>query len=220
MTARAKLSIGWIRETPGAGWSIPKPSPEARKPSVDSKPPQGILRLPQWIRTSLRGRDALILAVWCISALGIGNLAHSFWEISLPTSICADMQGASRSSPTTTFRGSSTAFEKVHELARQARVSVDFKHGNAESMPLAAESFDLIGLGVALDRACPAWFGWSGFAVSAATLVTGITWFAGVDLVPELTLWAALQPLEWLWLLVLGVMMWRESNTAREAAIG
>ena len=29
MTARAKLSIGWIRETPGAGWSIPKPSPEA-----------------------------------------------------------------------------------------------------------------------------------------------------------------------------------------------
>lgn len=105
-------------------------------------------------------------------------------------------------------------------MPRQARVSVDFKHGNAESMPFAAESFDLIGLGVALDRACPAWFGWSGFAVSAATLVTGITWFAGVDLVPELTLWAALQPLEWLWLLVLGVMMWRESNTAREAAIG
>ena len=105
-------------------------------------------------------------------------------------------------------------------MPRQVRVSVDFKHGNAESMPLAAESFNLIGLGVALDRACPAWFGWSGFAVSAATLVTGITWFAGVDLVPELTLWAALQPLEWLWLLVLGVMMWRESNTAREAAIG
>jgi len=79
--------------------------------------------------------------------------------------------------------------------------------------------FALIGLGVALDRAYPAWFGWSGFAVGAATLITGITWFAVVDLVPELTLWAALQPLEWLWHLVLGVVMWRESNTAREAAI-
>ncbi len=30
------------------------------------------------------------------------------------------------------------------ENARQARVSVDFQHGNAESMPFAAESFDLI----------------------------------------------------------------------------
>ena len=60
----------------------------------------------------------------------------------------------------------------------------------------------------------------AGFAVGAATLVTGITWFAGFDLVPELTLWAALQPLEWLWILVLGVVMWHESNTAREAAIG
>jgi len=56
--------------------------------------------------------------------------------------------------------------------------------------------------------------------VGAATLVTGITWFADIDLVPELTLWTVLQPLEWLWLLVLGVVMWRESNTAREAAIG
>jgi hypothetical protein len=34
------------------------------------------------------------------------------------------------------------------------------------------------------------------------------------------SMWAVLQPLEWLWLLVLGVVLWRESNTAREAAIG
>ena len=194
MTARAKLSIGWTRETPGAGWSIPKPSPEARKPSVDSKPPQGILRLPQWIRTSLRGRDALYPRRLVHQRPGHWrNLAHSFWEISLPTSICAD----GRKEPKIIAdHDIQRVFYRIREgpRPRQARVSVDFKHGNAESMPLAAESFDLIGLGVALDRACPAWFGWSGFP-SAATLVTGITWFAGVDLVPELTLWAA--PSHW-----------------------
>lgn len=56
--------------------------------------------------------------------------------------------------------------------------------------------FALIGLGVALDGRYPAWIGWAGFAVSGATFVTGVTWFVGLDFIPELTLWVALQPLQ------------------------
>ena len=61
------------------------------------------------------GRTLSILAVWCISALGIGVTSpHSFWEISLPTSICAD--GAQRSLKIVAdhdIQRVFTAFEKV-----------------------------------------------------------------------------------------------------------
>ena len=55
-----------------------------------------------------------------------------------------------------------TAFEKAHELAPAGEGERRLQARQRRKQPLAAESFDLIGLGVALDRACPAWFGWSG----------------------------------------------------------
>jgi hypothetical protein len=72
--------------------------------------------------------------------------------------------------------------------------------------------FALIGLGIALDREYPAWFGWAGFVVGAATFVTGTTWFVGLRVIPEVVLFVALLPLEWMWTLALGALMWRTSR--------
>jgi len=76
--------------------------------------------------------------------------------------------------------------------------------------------FALAGLGVALDRAYPSWFGRFGFLAGGGVFVYGATSFVGLDLIPELVLWAALMPLEWLWTIALGVVMWRKSNAAAD----
>lgn len=55
------------------------------------------------------------------------------------------------------------------------------------------------------------WLGTLGLVVGGATFTLGVLWFVGVTLVPELVLWAVLQPLEWLWFILVGVAMWRQS---------
>lgn len=101
----------------------------------------------------------------------------------------------------------------VHTLIREPVFA-------SEPIFLFGLPFALIGLGITLDQNYPAWFGWAGFAVGAATFVMGVTWFAGFDFIPELALWVALQPLEWLWLLVLGAVMWRRSSVMWETESG
>jgi hypothetical protein len=95
--------------------------------------------------------------------------------------------------------------EFVHTLLRKPLFVV-------ELLFLFGLPFALIGLGIALDREYPAWFGWAGFVVGAATFVTGTTWFVGLRAIPELVLFVALLPLEWMWTLALGVVMWRTSK--------
>jgi hypothetical protein len=95
--------------------------------------------------------------------------------------------------------------ESVHVLLREPLFV-------SEIVFLFGLPFALIGLGIALDRTYPAWLGWAGFAVGAATFVTGATWFVGLPIIPELTLFVALLPLEWVWILALGVVMWRRSR--------
>lgn len=92
--------------------------------------------------------------------------------------------------------------EFVHTLLRQPLFVV-------ELVFLFGLPFALIGLGIGLDREYPAWLGWAGFVVGAATFVTGTTWFVGLRVIPEVVLFVALLPLEWLWLLAMGVVMWR-----------
>lgn len=77
----------------------------------------------------------------------------------------------------------------------------------------------LIGLGIAIDRTYPTWLGWAGFAVGLTIFVTGATWFVDLRIVPDLMLFAVLLPLEWSWLLALGVVMWRQSNAISDAAV-
>lgn len=60
-------------------------------------------------------------------------------------------------------------------------------------------------------------FGWLGFLIAAGIFITGTSWFIGLDFIPELTLWVALLPLEWLWTIALGILMWQKSNTASVA---
>jgi len=93
----------------------------------------------------------------------------------------------------------------VHTLLRRPLFVV-------ELLFLFGLPFALIGLAIALDREYPAWFGWAGFVVGAATFVTGTTWFVGLRVIPELVLFVALLPLEWMWTLALGVVMWRTSK--------
>lgn len=93
----------------------------------------------------------------------------------------------------------------VHALLRQPLFVV-------ELLFLFGLPFALVGLGIALDRGYPAWFGWAGFVVGAAMFVTGTTWFVGLRVIPELVLFVVLLPLEWMWTLSLGVVMWRTSK--------
>lgn len=95
--------------------------------------------------------------------------------------------------------------EVVHTLLRRPLFVV-------EILFLFGLPFALIGLGIALDREYPAWFGWAGFVVGAAMFVTGTTWFVGLRVIPELVLFVALLPMEWMWTLALGVVMWRASK--------
>lgn len=99
--------------------------------------------------------------------------------------------------------------EFVHTLLRQPLFVV-------ELLFLFGLPFALIGLAIALDRGYPAWFGWAGFVVGVATFVTGTTWFVGLRVIPELVLFVALLPLEWMWTLALGVVMWRASKLLSE----
>lgn len=77
--------------------------------------------------------------------------------------------------------------------------------------------FAMVGLAIALHPTFPRWFGWTGFTIGAAIGITGITWFIDLHLIPELTMWVLLQPLQWLWLLILGVLLWRRSTTSPPA---
>lgn len=75
--------------------------------------------------------------------------------------------------------------------------------------------FALAGLGVALNREYPGWFGWVGVLVGGSVFIYGATSFVGLALIPETILWAALMPLEWLWTIALGVLMWRRADGKR-----
>jgi len=74
--------------------------------------------------------------------------------------------------------------------------------------------FILCGLAVAQSRgypAWPAWLGWVGVAGGAGSLVTGVMMFLGVDFFPA-WLFIVFALVVSLWMLAMGVLMWRQSN--------
>lgn len=72
----------------------------------------------------------------------------------------------------------------------------------------------LFGLAVALDSRRTAWLGWVGVAVGAATLIGGVTLFLRLDLIPDWIIFAVATLGTNLWMLMLGVMMWRRARPA------
>jgi hypothetical protein len=71
----------------------------------------------------------------------------------------------------------------------------------------------LAGLGVALDGRYPVWFGTVGAVAGAAVLANGFLSYAGISLTREdMLVFVVVLPVESLWLLALGVLMWRRAD--------
>jgi hypothetical protein len=71
----------------------------------------------------------------------------------------------------------------------------------------------LAGLAVALDGRYAVWFGTIGAIAGAAVLANGLLSYAGISLTREdMLIFVVVLPLESLWLLALGVLMWRRTD--------
>jgi hypothetical protein len=75
------------------------------------------------------------------------------------------------------------------------------------------------GLAVALDRRYPTWFGTIGAVTGAAVLLNGLLSFSGIGLGnQDFLVFIVILPIESLWLLALGVLMWRRAGRVRAAS--
>jgi hypothetical protein len=75
------------------------------------------------------------------------------------------------------------------------------------------------GLAVALDGYYPTWFGAIAAIAGAAVLVNGLLSFAGTGLSnQDFLVFVVILPLEALWLLALGVLMWHRAGRVRTTA--
>jgi hypothetical protein len=77
--------------------------------------------------------------------------------------------------------------------------------------------FVLFGLAVVLDRRYSAWLGWIGFVGGLGSLLCGVTMLLGVGLVPE-GLFIVFALVVSLWMVAMGVLMWRRAATTRDKA--
>jgi hypothetical protein len=75
--------------------------------------------------------------------------------------------------------------------------------------------FVLFGVAVALDRSYPAWLGWFGFVGGFGSLFCGVTMFLGLGLVPE-WLFIVFALVVSLWMVAMGIVMWRRAATTRD----
>jgi hypothetical protein len=76
--------------------------------------------------------------------------------------------------------------------------------------------FVLFGLAVVLDRSYPAWLGWIGFVGGLGSLFCGVMMFLGVGLVAE-GLFIMFALVVSLWMVAMGVLMWRRAATTRDS---
>lgn len=73
--------------------------------------------------------------------------------------------------------------------------------------------FALLGAAhIGKDGLLPTWLGWVSLVAGTASFVTGISWSLGSTAIPELVLWAGIQPLIWIWGLGAGVALWRTAS--------
>jgi hypothetical protein len=79
--------------------------------------------------------------------------------------------------------------------------------------------FVLFGLAVVLDRSYPTWLGWFGFVGGLGSLLYGVTMFLGVGLGPE-RLFIVFALVVSLWMVAMGILMWRRPATTTDKAHG
>jgi hypothetical protein len=71
--------------------------------------------------------------------------------------------------------------------------------------------FILVGISIALSRQYPSWFGWIAAMGGAGSLGMGVLMFLRVSLIPQ-RFYIGFAILVSLWLLVMGVLMWRRAR--------
>ena len=78
--------------------------------------------------------------------------------------------------------------------------------------------FVLFGLAVTLDRSYPTWLGWVGFVGGAGSLASGMMMFLSVGLFPD-RLYIAFALVVSLFMLVMGVLMWRRAGAIQNGEL-
>jgi hypothetical protein len=84
----------------------------------------------------------------------------------------------------------------------------------AELLLFYGVSVLLAGLAVALDGGYPRWFGALGAVAGALVVLMALLGFAGVSFRIDFLIFVIVLPLEGLWLLALGVLMWRRAGAS------
>jgi hypothetical protein len=107
-----------------------------------------------------------------------------------------------------------TAAERADE-AQMTQTVITLQNGTfrSEMLIFYGLTFLLAGLAVTLDGQYPAWFGGIAALAGGVVLLTALLSFVGVG-VPrqDVLVFAVIMPLESLWLLILGVLMWRRGR--------
>lgn len=106
------------------------------------------------------------------------------------------------------------------QLLQMADTALWFLNGTFRSEILIFYGLTVLlaGLAVAYDGRYPVWFGWIATVAGALVAINALFSYAGLSLLPRLDLqvFVVILPIESLWLIVLGVMMWRRAGQARE----
>jgi hypothetical protein len=82
----------------------------------------------------------------------------------------------------------------------------------AELLLLYGVTVLLAGLAVALDGPYPAWFGAIGAVAGGVATLVALTGFLGLGFRIDVLVFVVALPLEGLWLLTLGLLMWRRAR--------
>ena len=120
----------------------------------------------------------------------------------------------------TDWASTASAAERA-ALQERVEAAVWFLNGTfrAEISLFYGLTFLLAGLAVALDGRYRRAFGAVGAAAGAVVLLVGTSSFAGLNLIQDWLVFAVIMPIEGIWLLALGVQMWRRGGRVRAAQV-
>jgi hypothetical protein len=103
------------------------------------------------------------------------------------------------------------AGQRKAELLTMVETGLRLIYGTArtEIIIFYGLTFCLAGLGLAFDGRFPPVFGWIGAAVGGLVAVLGSLSLGGASLAPDKLVFVGAIPIECVWLLVLGILLWR-----------
>lgn len=89
---------------------------------------------------------------------------------------------------------------------------------HAELLLFYGVSVLLTGLAIALDGAYPGWFGAIGAVAGGAAVIAGLAGFLGLQFRIDVLVFVVALPIEGLWFLALGILMWRRARQSLNPA--